>query len=123
MRIVTLHHRLPFYLVLFFMMTGGGTVLAGSEKDLFRYRITWNAARESASAVPAAERILSFRGSALSAEYGLLPVFIKALPFDAGQDSLTGCVILNPVVEKIPDTELLFVKGIELAIGAHWLPF
>jgi len=60
------------------------------------------------------ERILSFRGSALSGEYGMLPVFLKSLPSGPENQSSAGCGIINPVFEVVRPADLEMVKGLEM---------
>ncbi len=86
---------------------------AGTSGTVSKCRISWNTSRASLPGDSMAEAVLSFQGSVLHPEYGMLPVFIKTLIFNPEHDSLAGVYLRNQVYEQVSEPELSRVNGLE----------
>ncbi len=86
---------------------------ANGSGAIFHYRISWNAPRLISDGHSPIEKILSFEGSVMAEDYGVLPVFTKSFPFDPMHDSLVEVMMNNPVYEQVSDENLEMVKDLD----------
>lgn len=97
---------------------------AGSEKAI-KISLSWNTPRMIPRGTPPGEAILSFQGSVFREEYGMLPVFMRSLPFDPEHDSIVSLNLRNQVFEPVPESDLSHVTGLEkitpeIAVFHEW---
>ncbi len=106
-------YSLPALCILFMVnaLTINGFAQAMQEKHACT--IAWNQSRTVTGSGASSIRLLSFPGSALRQEYGLLPVFVKSFAFDPARDSVIPATLDNPVFEPYPYQELAGVKGLD----------
>ncbi len=89
------------------------SVMAGGPGMIKKYSISWNVPRTAGSNDSPAENMLSFQGSVIQEEHGLLPVFMKNISFNPEHDSLVEIIIGNQVYEPLTDADMAMVKGLE----------
>ena len=82
-----------------------------------KYSISWNSPMVIPGGASPGEHYLSFQGSVVRSEYGLLPVFMKSFPFNPDHDSLAGVIIRNEVYDQVSDSDLFLVKNLDKISG------
>lgn len=82
-----------------------------------KYAISWNPVQVNHMPGSTVVGVLSFQGSVLRPEFGMLPVFLKSIPMASGHDSIGNIRIENQVFEPIPLAELQFVDGLDKISG------
>ncbi len=98
-----MYRKNHFLSVIFIIIFTCTTALAGMAQESSQERectISWHPPRVTGNEGSSSVGILSFRGSALRSESGLLPVFIQSFPFDPRHDSVSRLTISNQVFEK-----------------------
>lgn len=91
-------------------------VISGMAQDLHlesKHDISWNPLQVYSNPESQPTGIISFRGSVLNQEFGMLPVFFKTIPLTAENDSAVNVQIENLVYAPISESELRHVKGLE----------
>jgi len=64
-------------------------------------RLSWNSPGLTGTDSLGSSRVLSFTGSLLRDEYGVLPVWQQLFPLPQGTDSVVGVMIADPVWEAL----------------------
>lgn len=77
------------------------------------HAISWNPIQYNNSPGYPRTPVMSFQGSLLRSESGMLPVFIKSFPLTAEMDSVSNVVAENQIFEPIPASELLQIDGLD----------
>ncbi|MEI7896323.1 MAG: type IX secretion system sortase PorU [bacterium] len=115
-----MYTKTQFYTFLLFVLLALSPVIslmAGSSRAAESCKISWSAPRVIRSGETPVESVLSFQGSVMRGEFGLLPVFMKSFPFNPGHDSLVAVDISNAVFEKVSGPDLEMVKGLDKITG------
>ncbi len=82
-----------------------------------RHNISWNPLQVINSPGSPATAILSFRGSVLRQDFGMLPLFLKSFPITTEGDSIGKMTIENQVFEHFSASELLQVHSLDKISG------
>jgi len=92
---------------LFFSGKSQGTHLESN------FTISWNPLQVYSNPGSSTTSIMSFQGSVLKQEFGLLPVFLKLFPLTTEKDSVANVLIMNQVFVQVPAADLLNVQGLD----------
>ena len=111
-----MYTKKQFSFILFFVFLAFAPVIsmmANSSGTSKKYSISWNSPRIIRNSESPVQAVLSFQGSVMHEEYGLLPVFIQSFPFDPDHDSLVDLLISNQIYEQVSGADLSMVKGLD----------
>ena len=104
---------IPVIFVVLLTFTIGLTSMAQGSRMDRKCTISWNPPQAINVNGSNSFAVLSFSGSALRPEFGMLPVFTQSFPFDPNYDSVDHVTLLDQVFEQFNEQELAQVRGLD----------
>ncbi len=96
-----------------------GLSAVGQELHLeSQHTLSWNPIHVNDNPGWSALAVLSFKGSVMQQESGMLPIFLKSFPLTSELDSVENIFIEKQVYEPIQEPSLSLVQGLEEILAA-----
>jgi len=112
-------NRFIYIITLVLLAFASGLSAVGQEAHLeSRHTITWNPILVNDNPGWSALAVLSFKGSVMQQESGMLPIFLKSFPLTSDQDSVENIFIEQQVYEPIQEPSLSLIQGLDKIIAA-----